>query len=521
MNPERLDELIQKYVLGNQTPAETEELSLHLKREDSAAARRQLRLALKADVHLQEAAAELQSEPGDEMASRAGHPRVVSLKSVLWTAGALAAAISVGMFVVFQNSPLPQMDLGVATVLRIEGQALANGERAVSGGDILQAGDRLTMAEGLVELVFRDSGVHGIATAPLSFTAESSRRIFLHRGDVKLHVPPQGIGFVVETTEREITDLGTAFVVTAREAESRVLVLDGQIAVGKKNGASRQIMMEGEAATFDQTNKIRRSGRKPLGIPELSPPATKPDGLSLPGMIYTLKDIDLPTKPHKLDLMGQRLVPLILSGFRDRDSLAGLQSGKPVQFTGIAGAYNHFAERNGLSPESVSRAGWLTWYGGQLTPPRPGRYRFWGYADNNLFVAINGKPAFDGSRYDSAIRENITVPRENHPAWPCLNSRAGFAAGPWIEVGDDPVQFDLLFGERFGNLTFGLLLVECEGDSYESTFWGQPKWPLFLTAAPGESQQQELNRLRAHMEQKLMGSFSVSSNALWKVEESL
>jgi hypothetical protein len=88
-------------------------------------------------------------------------------------------------------------------------------------------------------------------------------------------------------------------------------------------------------------------------------------------------------------------------------------------------------------------------------------------------------------------------------------------------VGDDPVQFDLLFGERFGNLTFGLLLVECEGDSYESTFWGQPKWPLFLTAAPGESQQQELNRLRAHMEQKLMGSFSVSSNALWKVEESL
>jgi len=42
---------------------------------------------------------------------------------------------------------------------------------------------------------------------------------------------------------------------------------------------------------------------------------------------------------------------------------------------------------------------------------------------------------------------SVAVPRENYPAWPCLNSKAGFAAGPWIEVGEDPVQFDLLFGE--------------------------------------------------------------------------
>jgi hypothetical protein len=519
MNPDRLDELIQKYVLGNQTQAETEELSRHLKQEDAVAARRKLRLALKADAHLQEAAAEL----GDQIGSQANTPRVVSLKSVLWTAGAIAAALAVGMFVIFQNpgNAGPQKELGVATILRIEGKALANGEHAVSDGDALQAGDRLTMAEGLVELVFRDSGVHGIATAPLSFTTESSRRIFLHRGDVKLHVPPQGIGFVVETTQREITDLGTEFVVTAREAESRVLVLDGQVAVGKKNGAPKKIMMEGEAATFDRMGKIRRLGRIPHGMPELSPSALETAGLSLPGIIYTLKDVDLPTEPHKQDHMGNRFASLILSGFRDRDSLAGLQSGKHLNFTGIAGAYNHFAERNGIGPDSVSRAGWISWYGGRLTPPRPGRYRFWGYADNNLFVAINGKPVFDGSRYDSAIRTHVTVPRQNHPAWPCLNSKAGFAAGPWIEMGDDPVQFDLLFGERFGTLTYGLLLVEREGDNYESTFWGQPKWPLFLTSAPGNIRQQELNQLRTHMEQKLMGSFSVSSNAFWKVEQSL
>lgn len=519
MNSSRLDELIQKYVQGNLAESEVEELSRHLQQDESAEARRKLRLALKADAFLEEAAAEMGQEA--DWNEPVTESKVLSLKPRIWTmvgiAASIAAVITVGFLGWFhQAETLPiENGLGVATVLRIDGKGHTRPHHPLSRGDALQAGDELTMSEGVIELVFRDSGVHAIATAPLTLTAESSERIFLHRGDVKLHVPPQGIGFVVETAEREITDLGTVFVVTARKKASQVFVLDGQVAIEKRDGNRGRLMTEGEVASFGQNGKLSLLKKKTDGMPELSRPSLDQGVQFLSGKVFGFRSDDLPQAPAKKDLMGMRFASLIRSGFQDRSSLEGLDSGSPLRFAGIAGAYAQFAERNGLHPDVVGRAGWLSWYSGQLTPPGPGRYRLWGYADNNLLVAIDGKTVFDGSRYDSAFRDIVHVPRQDHPAWPCLNALAGFASGPWIEVGDDPIQFDLLFGEKHGNLTFGLLLVEREGEEYEKTFWGQPKWPLLLTEEPSEPQLNQFDRLREHMEEKLMGSFSVSSDAIW------
>ena len=66
-------------------------------------------------------------------------------------------------------------------------------------------------------------------------------------------------------------------------------------------------------------------------------------------------------------------------------------------------------------------------------------------------------------------------------------------------------------------MTSGLLLIERKGATYEKTYWGQPKWPLFLTEFPDEKQLVELEELRIHMEQKIMGSFSLSENSVWSV----
>ena len=66
-------------------------------------------------------------------------------------------------------------------------------------------------------------------------------------------------------------------------------------------------------------------------------------------------------------------------------------------------------------------------------------------------------------------------------------------------------------------MTSGLLLVEREGATYEQTYWGQPKWPLFLTEFPDENQLVELDDLRIRMEEKIMGSFSVSEDSVWSV----
>jgi len=153
-------------------------------------------------------------------------------------------------------------------------------------------------------------------------------------------------------------------------------------------------------------------------------------------------------------------------------------------------------------------------------PPQPGRYRFWGYADNHLLVAIDGKPVFEGSRRDSPFKE-LGISRSNHPSYPCLNATAGFASGPWFELGSDGVQLDIVFGEIMHHQTSGLLLVEREGASYKETYWGQPRWPLFLTEPPTGDEVAGLENLRRQMESKLIGSFSVSEEAQWKVLDPL
>jgi hypothetical protein len=63
------------------------------------------------------------------------------------------------------------------------------------------------------------------------------------------------------------------------------------------------------------------------------------------------------------------------------------------------------------------------------------------------------------------------------------------------------------------------LLIEWEDETYEETFWGQPKWPVFMTEAPGPAEIDGLESLRRHLEEKMMGSFSIDADSIWKVED--
>lgn len=508
MKPSRLEELTQKYVLGNLSRAEGDELAAYLSLKEAKEARDHFRLALKMDAYLQEAAAEPDEEPAPASASK-----ILSLERSLWAIGGIAAAIAVGL-ITWTMAPASE---GVATVHRAEGHAHSTAGAPLATGDFLQREDHLTVTEGLVELVFEDTGVHAVASAPLSMTIHSSERVFLHEGDLKLTVPPQGIGFIVETEEREITDLGTSFVVTAKKERSRVLVLDGLVSIGKKGDAGQQFMAAGEAATFGEHGDalLRKKVSKMPELP-LSRAATLGEP-SLTNRLFAFSPTDLPSQREQRDLLGQRFLPLVRSGFLDDTSLKGLRSEPGSPLTCIAGAYNEFGESAGLDSATVMGSGWMSWHRGRLQPPRPGRYRFVGYADNHLLVSINGEIAFEGGRYDSALRESAIVERRNFPAWPCLNSRAGFAVGPWFEVGTDPIDFDLLFGEKRGHLTYALLLIEREGETYEETSWGQPEWPLFLTRVPDTLQRETLDALQDFLEEKLLGGFSVDEEEVWEV----
>ncbi|MEM7009863.1 MAG: hypothetical protein AAF585_00135, partial [Verrucomicrobiota bacterium] len=140
-----------------------------------------------------------------------------------WAVAAVVCLATAGLWITTLGGDPDEAH--VARVIRIDGDGRTSEGRILDVGDRLRAGEKLTIEEGLIEMAFRDSGVHVVATAPLSFVVNSTERMFLHEGEVKLHVPPQGVGFVVETLENKITDLGTSFVVTAREQGSKVLVL--------------------------------------------------------------------------------------------------------------------------------------------------------------------------------------------------------------------------------------------------------------------------------------------------------
>ena len=406
---------------------------------------------------------------------------------------------------------------GVARVIHIEGGAQVNGQRNLAIGDELFAGDQLTMSTGLIELAYRETGVHVLATAPLALQMDSTMRVNLLKGEMKLVVPPQGIGFVVNTPERQITDLGTSFVVKSSQSGSRVLVLDGRIAVNGKNGDREQLLEEGDHARFGRDGQIHLRVEQQVDIRELSPTSLAPTTASLRGKVLGFEGPStIPRQRRHQDVIARQILPLVKSGFQEHSCLDVMKQGIPLRFSGIAGSYRTFPDRAGLAPYS-REFGWLVWYSGQVVPPKPGRYRFWGYADNHLLVSIDGKPVFEGSRRDSPFKEQ-GIPRSNHPSYPCLNAMAGFACGSWFEMdSEEGVQLDIVFGEISNHGTAGVLLVEREGTSYQESNWGQPRWPLFLTEPPTEEEITELESLREQMEAKLMGSFSVSEEAVWNV----
>ena len=407
-----------------------------------------------------------------------------------------------------------------AYLTRAEGSIVRNGAKLGTKDVGLKPGDTIELESGLLELVFRDTDVHIIAVPPLKMTVISNMAVRLDQGELKLHVPPQGVGFEVETQKRKIIDLGTSFVVNTSSNHSSVLVLDGKVSVEDTPGGEQLALVQGEVASFHKEGKvdIRRALR---GLPDLSAsaPAAATEG-SLRGRFFAFgSDTILPARTFPLvDHMGAHFLPLVESGFTDESSLAGLQEGRTLAYDGIAGAYGKLAEQ-ARSSESSRYHPWMMWYQGKLKAPKPGRYRFWGYADNYLLVAINGKPILNGSRFDTALREDLALKSERHLGFPCFNAKAGIASGEWIELGDEPVQVDILFGEMSNPYTSGILMIEREGEQYPNTYWGQPQWPLFLTRKPDSKRVSELEQLNDYLENSLKGSFSIPDDAVWQVIE--
>lgn len=125
---------------------------------------------------------------------------------------------------------------------------------------------------------------------------------------------------------------------------------------------------------------------------------------------------------------------------------------------------------------------WVVHYKGQVAPPTDGTYRFVGNFDDLLIVAINRKVVLDGSRPDT--RFPVLAWKDPADKGPRVAANEMSRYGDWVNLkAGQPVDIDILIGERPGGQFRGVILYEKKGETYPRNERGEIVLPLFQTAA--------------------------------------
>jgi hypothetical protein len=123
----------------------------------------------------------------------------------------------------------------------------------------------------------------------------------------------------------------------------------------------------------------------------------------------------------------------------------------------------------------------VVYYKGQVSPPEDGNYRFVAYADDVIVVAVNGKTVLVGGRPDATKNLKMWTSPEQGAKIGAANGTLHY--GDWISLKkDEPVDLDVLVGERPGGSFCAFLLYEKQGAEYPKTESGATKFPLFQLA---------------------------------------
>lgn len=122
---------------------------------------------------------------------------------------------------------------------------------------------RYMLNQGLLQLKY-PNGVRVYLEAPTTFEAIDAKCMVLHEGRLSANVPPEGVGFTVETTEAEIVDFGTEFSVEALGGESEVHVFEGHVRVQPKHPVDQP--SESIELRTEEAVRIANTTRQASGI---------------------------------------------------------------------------------------------------------------------------------------------------------------------------------------------------------------------------------------------------------------
>ena len=129
----------------------------------------------------------------------------------------------------------------------------------------------------------------------------------------------------------------------------------------------------------------------------------------------------------------------------------------------------------------IKPSAWVVVYKGQVSPPEDGVYRFVAYADDVIAVALNGKTVLVGGRADTVNHLKGWKPTDTGARLAAANGQLTY--GDWMTLKkDEPVDLDVLVGERPGGLFCAFLLYEKQGAEYPKGEKGEPKYPIFQLA---------------------------------------
>ncbi|MEM1294324.1 MAG: FecR domain-containing protein [Verrucomicrobiota bacterium] len=143
----------------------------------------------------------------------------------------------------------------IAIVTNADGALWEGDDASVMVGSALRPG-MVELCEGRVEIEL-DSGVHIAMEGPARFELINEKHGMLHQGKLSANVPPEGIGFTVDTPSMAVVDLGTEFGLNVNQSASEVHVFDGEVEAILNSEPS--MVPSKELITTNVTRRVERS----------------------------------------------------------------------------------------------------------------------------------------------------------------------------------------------------------------------------------------------------------------------
>lgn len=205
---------------------------------------------------------------------------------------------------------------------------------------------------------------------------------------------------------------------------------------------------------------------------------------TLIGIFYDLKQTQqrepIAKTPHHYESV---IDDFILAGFDEALLNRFFRAALPLYTTQIAipdMSANDGPKAFGVE-DVVKPSNWIVHYKAQIAPPATGTYRFVGNVDDLLVVAINRKVVLVGN-WPATNLPKLNWKSNSVPG-PVVSANKYSKYGDWIDLkANEPVDLDIILGERPGGKFQAIVLYEKKGETYPLNTKGQAVLPLFQLA---------------------------------------